>query len=100
MASDSRGIEFGEQLRQLERLCRTYDLVPTSSRIIQDIVLTSSVPISCSYLSDVFEGRLGTKAVAVKALRLHTDQVMKVKKVRSPHRVCRQEHLHDIGIYP
>jgi serine/threonine protein kinase len=43
--------------------------------------MLASTPISSSHFSDIYRGRCGGRDVAVKALRLHIDEIHVVKKV-------------------
>jgi hypothetical protein len=56
-------------------------LVPTSCKLPKDVTSISAKPISQSHFSDVWRGKLDGRDVAIKALRLHADEVQEVKKV-------------------
>jgi serine/threonine protein kinase len=56
-------------------------LVPTSCKLPKDVTSISAKPICQSHFSDVWRGKLDGRDVAIKALRLHADEVQEVKKV-------------------
>jgi hypothetical protein len=85
--SDSFGILYSEGVRRLRGLCRKTNLVPTSCRVSQDIIETTTDPIR-SHFSDVYTGVLDGRKVAIKVLRVHRDQLDDVRKVRSVAREC------------
>jgi hypothetical protein len=74
---------YAQEFRHLRRLCRESGLIPTSSKLPKEVVLSSSSPKSSSHFSDIYQGRFGDRDVAVKVLRLHMDEARMVKKVRS-----------------
>lgn len=75
------GQSYVQQVRRLRQLCREADLVPTSCQIVEEIILSRPTPISKSHFSDVYHGHLDRREVAVKDLRLHTDEVLQMRKV-------------------
>jgi hypothetical protein len=93
------GYFYVQEFRRLRQLCRDSGLVPTSSKLPKDIDISSSSPLSLSYFSDVYRGRLGDRDVAVKVLRLHIDEAQRVKKVRLPAYWRCARILHDTEIH-
>jgi hypothetical protein len=72
---------YAQGVRRLRRLCREADLVPTLCKVPMAVVADSTRPVSQTAFSDVWGGILDGRRVAVKALRLHEDQVHNVRRV-------------------
>jgi hypothetical protein len=73
---------YAQGVRRLRRLCRETDLVPTSCQVPLALVTDSTIPFSQTAFSDVWSAMLEGRRVAVKALRLHVDDVHKLRRVR------------------
>lgn len=67
-------------MRQLRSICREVECLPMSC-IIQGDMALSQRPVSSSAYSDVYKGRMGGQAVALKSLRIHASNQSKVLKV-------------------
>jgi hypothetical protein len=74
-------VSYSQGVRRLRRLCRETDLVPTSCKVPLAVVADSSTPFSQTAFSDVWSAILEGRRVAVKALRLHGNQVSNVRRV-------------------
>jgi hypothetical protein len=74
-------VAYAQGVRRLRRLCRETDLVPTSCKVPMVVLSSSARPLSQTAFSDVWSGELEGRKVAVKALRLHEDQVDHVRRV-------------------
>jgi hypothetical protein len=68
-------------LRRLQALCRRFVILPRGFYLPDDVAPLSSHPLSSSAFSDVYKAQWGTREVALKVLRMHTDNQEKVKKV-------------------
>jgi hypothetical protein len=80
MAADPTTMLYAGAVRRLRRLCRTSQLVPTSCKLPHDVTDISAKPVCQSHFSDIFRGKLEGRDMAIKALRLHSDQIEEVKK--------------------
>lgn len=67
-------------LSRLRALCRETSRLPASCSLPNNITYGRD-PISSSAFSDVYRGQLNGRAVALKALRIHVDNRVKVTKV-------------------
>jgi hypothetical protein len=74
-------VSYAQGVRRLRRLCLVTGLVPTSCKIPLAVFADSSTPFSQTAFSDVWSAILDGRRVAVKALRLHGDQVDDVRQV-------------------
>jgi hypothetical protein len=74
-------ISYAQGVRRLRRLCRETGLVPTSCKVPLAVFADSSTPFSQTAFSDVWSAILDRRRVAVKALRLHGDQINDVRRV-------------------
>jgi hypothetical protein len=72
---------YAQGVRRLRRLCRETYLVPTSCKVPLAVFADSSTPFSQTAFSDVWSAILEGRRVAVKALRLHVNQVSNVRRV-------------------
>jgi hypothetical protein len=72
---------YAQGVRRLRRLCRETGLVPTSCQVPMAVVAESATPFSQTAFSDVWSAILEGRRVAVKALRLHGDQINDVRRV-------------------
>jgi hypothetical protein len=82
LASDPSSQLLSSAISEIRRWCRTSEILPRSCTLAHPVSLGSKYPVSRSALSDVFRGECAGKAVAVKSLRIHVDDVGAVKKVR------------------
>jgi serine/threonine protein kinase len=95
---------YAPALLRLRRLCRNSGLAPTSCKLSKEVQMLTSVPISSSHFSDIYRGRLDGHEVAVKALRLHMDDIQSVKKVSSPcplqgYTDAEEAYLHELVLW-
>jgi hypothetical protein len=74
-------VSYAQGVRRLRRLCRETYLVPTSCKVPLAVFADSSTPFSQTAFSDVWSAILEGRRVAVKALRLHVNQVSNVRRV-------------------
>jgi hypothetical protein len=74
-------VSYAQGVRRLRRLCRETGLVPTSCQVPLAVFAESATPFSQTAFSDVWSAILEGRRVAVKALRLHGDQVYDVRRV-------------------
>jgi hypothetical protein len=74
-------VSYAQAVRRLRRLCRETGLVPTSCQVPLAVVADSTTPFSQTAFSDVWSAILEGRRVAVKALRLHGNQVYNVRRV-------------------
>jgi hypothetical protein len=72
---------YAQGVRRLRRLCRETGLVPTSCKVPLAVFVESATPFSQTAFSDVWSAILEGRRVAVKALRLHGDQINDVRWV-------------------
>jgi hypothetical protein len=81
LATHPSHASYAQGVRRLRRLCRETGLVPTSCKVPLAVFAESATPISQTAFSDVWSAILDGRRVAVKALRLHGDQVYDVRRV-------------------
>jgi hypothetical protein len=94
-------VAYAQGVRRLRRLCRETDLVPTSCKVLMAVVASSDRPFTQTAFSDVWSGKLEGRQVAVKALRLHGDQVYHVRRVsRLPPSFWRNTEHDATGLSP
>jgi hypothetical protein len=74
-------VSYAQGVRRLRRLCRETGLVPASCQVPIAVFRDSATPISQTAFSDVWSAILDGQRVAVKALRLHGDQLQSVQQV-------------------
>jgi hypothetical protein len=74
-------VSYAQGVRRLRRLCRETGLVPTSCQVPLAVFAESATPFSQTAFSDVWSAILDGRRVAVKALRLHGDQMNDVRRV-------------------
>jgi hypothetical protein len=74
-------VSYAQGVRRLRRLCRETGLVPASCKVPLAVLTDSATPFSQTAFSDVWSATLEGRRVAVKALRLHGDQVYDVRRV-------------------
>jgi serine/threonine protein kinase len=63
-------------------MCRDIGLVPSSCILSKKVIASETVPCKSGF-SDVWKGILDDREVALKVLRLHSDDIQLVKKVCS-----------------
>lgn len=71
---------YRRALRCMRKLCRTYNVLPSTFTVSGNLAWDPR-PSSQSAISDVYKGTLDGKLIALKALRVHIDNVEAVKKV-------------------
>jgi hypothetical protein len=81
LANHPSHASYAQGVRRLRRLCRETDLVPASCQVPIAVFRDSATPISQTAFSDVWSAILDGRRVAVKALRLHGDQLQSVRRV-------------------
>lgn len=73
---------YKSAIRRLMAFCHLADIVPSSCKLPDDIPCDRVNPFSSSSLSDVYEGYLGDRKVALKSIRIHVNSRTRVRKVR------------------
>jgi hypothetical protein len=81
LSTYSSHVSYAQGVRRLRRLCRETGLVPASCKVSLAVFADSSTPFSQTAFSDVWRATLGGRRVAVKALRLHGNQINDVRRV-------------------
>jgi hypothetical protein len=76
---------YSRALRKLRDLCCKTGLIPEGCQIVDEILLEAEHPLSQSGFSDVYRGVCNGHPVAVKALRIHIDDRVKVQRVRGTY---------------
>jgi hypothetical protein len=74
-------VSYAQGVRRLRRLCRETGRVPTCCKVPLAVFAESATPFSQTAFSDVWSAILEGRRVAVKALRLHGDQINYVRRV-------------------
>jgi hypothetical protein len=81
LATHPSHVSYAQGVRRLRRLCRETGLVPASCQVPIAVFRDSATPISQTAFSDVWSAILDGRRVAIKALRLHGDQLQSVRRV-------------------
>lgn len=72
---------YSQGLRQLRRLCRDIASLPKSCTLRGGHITYMPTIVSSSAMSDVYRGQINGHNVALKSLRIHVDDYVKVMKV-------------------
>jgi hypothetical protein len=81
LATHPSHVSYAQGVRRLRRLCRETGLVPASCQVPIAVFRDSATPVSQTAFSDVWSAILDGRRVAIKALRLHGDQLQSVQRV-------------------
>lgn len=85
---DPGSVLYARTLPTFRAICRRSGCLPSSCYLAEEVVLESPHPLHQTALSDVYQGHIGSLRVALKSLRLHSDNRSKTEKVGSPSTLC------------